>query len=118
MERACTKPVPYVWIKGRLRLPCECAFQTSGSTYETNNSRKHLRDSIGVTEQQKKLMPVEHARNLFKLSEALRQEDLGDEDEADDHRDDAEVFLHRRDPDAVETGPEEDYDKYILIFWR
>ncbi|KAF1961988.1 hypothetical protein CC80DRAFT_522601 [Byssothecium circinans] len=79
---------------------------------------KHIRDSIEITKHHTKTMPVEHARNLFKLSEGLLQDSNGNEDEAEDLRDQAEIYLKRRDPDATEFGTEQAYDKYIPIFWR
>ncbi|MCJ1470682.1 hypothetical protein MMC07_009329 [Pseudocyphellaria aurata] len=69
-------------------------------------------------------MPVEHARGLFKLSEALIQNSSsienedGGEDEAQDLRDEAEVYLLRRDEGATEFGNEDVYDKWVPIFWR
>lgn len=62
-------------------------------------------------------MPVEHARGLFKLSKALLQ-DSCDSEEAKALRDEAELYLLRRDPQAVEFGKEEDYDQWVPIFWR
>lgn len=62
-------------------------------------------------------MPVEHARGLFKLSEALLQ-DSYDNDEARKLRDEAELYLLRKDSQAVEFGKEGDYDQWVPIFWR
>ena len=62
-------------------------------------------------------MPVEHARSLFKLSGALEQ-NVYDGDEASDLRDEAEIFLLRRDPQAVEFGEEHAYDRWVPNFWR
>lgn len=62
-------------------------------------------------------MPVEHARGLFKLSETLIQ-DSYDSEEAIGLRDEAELYLMRRDPEAVDFGREEDYDRWVPIFWR
>lgn len=62
-------------------------------------------------------MPVEHARGLFKLSETLLQ-DSDDSEEAMRSRDEAELYLLRRDPDAGNCGREEDYDRCVPIFWR
>lgn len=56
-------------------------------------------------------MPVEHARGLFKLSEALVQnsstndnEDDDNEEEAHGLRDEAETYLLRRDKSATQFG--------------
>jgi hypothetical protein len=63
-------------------------------------------------------MPVEHGRNLFKLSEALVQN--GDEKAAEALvlRDEAESFLRKKRPGAVETGTEGAYSELIPIYWR
>lgn len=70
-------------------------------------------------------MPVEHARGLFKLSEALAQnsstnenEDDGSEEEAQYLRDEAEIYLLRRDKSATQFGNEDAYDRWVPIFWR
>jgi hypothetical protein len=70
-------------------------------------------------------MPVEHARGLFKLSEALIQngssdgnEDDGSQYDAQSKRDEAETYLRMRDKDAIEFGKEDAYDKWVPIFWR
>lgn len=70
-------------------------------------------------------MPVEHARSLFKLFEALMQnsssnvnEEDGSEDEAHDLRDEAEVYLLRRNEGTTEFGNEDVYDRWVPIFWR
>ena len=78
---------------------------------------KHLRDSLEITKFHIDAMPVEHARGLFKLSETLLQES-NESEEAIDLRDEAELYLLRRDPQATEFGTEEDYDKWVPIFWR
>jgi hypothetical protein len=67
---------------------------------------KHIRDSMEVTKFHRKSMAVEHARNLFKLSEA---EDL---------RDEAEIYLKRRKPNVVACDMENAYNNLIPIFWR
>ncbi|KAH9211493.1 hypothetical protein DL95DRAFT_392510 [Leptodontidium sp. 2 PMI_412] len=68
-------------------------------------------------------MPVEYALGLFKLSEALIQssspnenEEDGSEDEARDLRDEAEVYLLKRDGGATEFGNEDVYDRWVPIF--
>lgn len=76
-----------------------------------------MRESLEITKFHANTMPVEHGRGLFKLSEAMLQDSHND-DEAADLRDEAELYLLRRDPQAVEFGKEEDYDKWVPIFWR
>ncbi|KAL6695359.1 pfs domain-containing protein [Trichoderma pleuroticola] len=86
---------------------------------------KHLRDALEITKFHSDTMPVEHARGLFKLSEALVQnsstnenEDDGTEEEAKDLRDEAEIHLLRRDKSATQFGNEDAYDRWVPIFWR
>ncbi|KAI9842890.1 MAG: hypothetical protein M1837_006722 [Sclerophora amabilis] len=80
---------------------------------------KNTRDSIEVTKFHMKTMPVEHARNLFKLSEALLQDSHDDSHgEAEDLRNEAETYLKRRRPDVVACDTEDAYDHLIPIFWR
>ena len=94
-------------------------------THKRSFVSKHLRDSLEITKFHANTMPVEHARGLFKLSEALMQnsssnenEEDGSEDEAQDLRDEAEVYLLRRDKGATEFGNEDVYDRWVPIFWR
>ncbi|EHK22215.1 uncharacterized protein TRIVIDRAFT_191059 [Trichoderma virens Gv29-8] len=86
---------------------------------------KHLRDSIEITKFHADTMPVEHARSLFKLSKALIQKSSSNENENDvseneaqDLRDEAEVYLLRRDKGATDFGNEDVYDRWVPIFWR
>lgn len=64
------------------------------------------------------IMPIKHTWSLFKLSEALLQENYDSKDEAKDLRDEAEIYLKRRSPDTVAFGTEEAYDSLVPIFWR
>jgi len=50
-------------------------------------SGKHLRDSVELTKFHAKEMPVEHARNLFKLSEALHRDSYNNNEEVAEMRD-------------------------------
>ncbi|KAK4060264.1 uncharacterized protein Triagg1_10814 [Trichoderma aggressivum f. europaeum] len=86
---------------------------------------KHLRDALEITKFHSDTMPVEHARSLFKLSEAIAQnsstKENGDgatEDEAQSLRDEAEIYLLRRDKSATQFGNEDAYDRWVPIFWR
>ena len=63
-------------------------------------------------------MPVEYARTCVKLSEALLKGDPDDKTEAEDLREEAEVDLMKRDPDATDFLNEATYDRLIPIFWR
>jgi hypothetical protein len=67
-----------------------------------------------VTDLHKGLMVGEHARSLFKLSEALRDPS---EQEAVEMRDEAERMLRSRRPGALGEGAEE-YDELVYIVWR
>ncbi|PKK40991.1 hypothetical protein CI102_14883 [Trichoderma harzianum] len=86
---------------------------------------KHLRDALEITKFHSDAMPVEHARGLFKLSEALvlnsstnENEDDNHEKEAQNLRDEAEIYLLRRDKSATQFGNEDAYDRWVPIFWR
>lgn len=94
-------------------------------TYQYLLFSKYLRDALEITKFHADTMPVEHARGLFKLSEALVQnsstiknEDDGSEEEAQDLRDEAELYLLRRDKSATQFGSEDAYDRWVPIFWR
>ena len=65
----------------------------------------------------KNIMIAEHARCLFKLSEALEQ-DPRDEVEARKLREEAECLLFIRDPNAKDPGLESTYDSLIVTYWR
>jgi hypothetical protein len=65
----------------------------------------------------KNTMIAEHARCLFKLSEALEQ-DPRDEVEARKLREEAERLLFIRDPTATEPGRESTYDSLVVTYWR
>lgn len=55
-----------------------------------------------VSKFHRKSMPVEHARNLFKLWEALQKGSHDDSpSEAEDLGDEAEIYLKRRKPNVV-----------------
>lgn len=72
-----------------------------------------------VTKFHGKSMAVEHARNLFKLSEALLQDNHDDSPgEAEALRDEAEIYIKRRKPDVVACDMENANDNLIPIFWR
>ncbi|GAW14062.1 hypothetical protein ANO14919_034540 [Xylariales sp. No.14919] len=119
-----------MWFKGdQTRLHpfnAGCIYKTGVVCLEQGKVEaaiKHLRDSLEITKFHADVMPVEHARSLFKLSEALTQNSSSDEensdgDEAQDLRDEAEVFLLRRDENATEFSTEHAYDKWVPIFWR
>ncbi|KAI0412494.1 hypothetical protein F5X98DRAFT_367241 [Xylaria grammica] len=119
-----------MWFKGdQTRLHpfnAGCIYKTGVVCLEQGKVEaaiKHLRDSLEITKFHADVMPVEHARSLFKLSEALTQNssldgDNSDGDEAQDLRDEAEVFLLRRDKNATEFSTEHAYDKWVPIFWR
>lgn len=82
------------------------------------HSSKHLRESLEITKFHVDMMPVEHARGLFKLSEALLHDSYHNDDQARALRDEAGLYLLRRDPQVVEFGKEESYDQWVPIFWR
>ena len=62
-------------------------------------------------------MIAEHARCLFKLSEALGQK-IRDQSEARKLREEAKHLLLERNPNARDTGLESTYDSLIYILWH
>lgn len=62
-------------------------------------------------------MVAEHARCLFKLSEALEQEPRSQR-EALELREEAERLLRIRAPNASKPGLESTYDALVNILWR
>ena len=103
-------------------LECEPIFKTTLlSRYVTNlESSKHIKDSMVVTAFHQKSMPIEHARNQFKLSEALEHKRGVEEDieEAQTLKINAEAALRAKHPELTSKVPEDDYDQFIPIFWR
>ncbi len=82
-----------------------------------NSTRKHLRDALAVTTVHRATLKAEHARCMFKLSEALHQEP-GHEDEAQFFRDEAERLIYQREPNVSEPGLEKSYDDLVNLYWR
>lgn len=80
-------------------------------------SIKHLRDAMVLTDRRKAMLRAEHARCLFKLSEALQQ-DSRHELESDKLRTEAERLLREIDPKIKDCGIELAYDSQINIQWR
>ncbi|KAI9668929.1 MAG: hypothetical protein M1829_005241 [Trizodia sp. TS-e1964] len=78
---------------------------------------KHLREASFITERHKVRMPAEHARTLFKLSEALLKEMRG-KDEAADLRKESMRLLLSRAPQAKHIDSEKTYDDLVFIWWR
>ncbi|KAL9104085.1 MAG: hypothetical protein Q9163_000937 [Psora crenata] len=78
---------------------------------------KHLRDAFWVTQIHRTDLKPEHARCMFKLSEALQQEP-GNEDEAVFLREEAERLLYESNPDAQNPGLERSYDDLVNLYWR
>lgn len=84
-----------------------------------HDNSKNIRASIEVTKIHSSYMPIEHARSLFKLSEALlRLEDEKYTEEARSLQAEAETSLRKRIPDGPISHTESTYDNLISIFWR
>ncbi|KAH8729311.1 NB-ARC and TPR domain protein [Ilyonectria robusta] len=77
----------------------------------------HLREASVITERHKVWMPVEHARSLFKLSQALAKEPAGEEESAR-LREESTRLLRSRLPQAKDTDLEKTYDDTVFIWWR
>ena len=70
-----------------------------------------------VTEMRKDSMMAEHARCVFKLSEALQQEPR-EEGEAATLYQEAEHLLRQLSPQIKQPGLERTYDALVNILWR
>ena len=70
-----------------------------------------------VTEMRKDSMMAEHARCVFKLSEALQQEPREEGEAAKLHQE-AEHLLRQLSPQMREPGLERTYDALVNILWR
>ncbi|KAJ4312434.1 hypothetical protein N0V84_009926 [Fusarium piperis] len=103
------------WIAWNIKEGREADWPT---VTKKNMASKHLRDSLEITKFHANVMPVEHARGLLKLSEALLQDSYNSSGEVTDLRDEVEVHLLRRDLQAVEFTKEADFDLWVPIFWR
>lgn len=71
-----------------------------------------------MTEFYSRLMPVEHGRNLFKLSEALLEYGDDSDSEVADLREKARFYLKKKLPDVIESNHESAYDDLIPVYWR
>lgn len=72
-----------------------------------------------ITKISKMDSPVEHARSLFKLSEALVQDSFDDSQiEALALREEAESSLKNLKPNLTALDTEVAYDNLVPIFWR
>ena len=78
---------------------------------------RQLRDALDVTGMHRESMRVEHARSLFKLSEALEQEPR-EKAEAARLRDEAERLLRVQAPKVKEPGLESTCDQLVSVSWR
>ena len=72
---------------------------------------------MAVTAMREDSMKAEHARCVFKLSEALQQEPREEEEAAMLHQE-AEHLLLELSPEMREPGLERTYDVLVNILWR
>ncbi|QKX54573.1 uncharacterized protein TRUGW13939_01660 [Talaromyces rugulosus] len=115
-----------LWLKGDLKrlhpFNGGCMYKIGACCLDQGKvaaAIEHIEDSMTVTRFHKMSMPVEHARNLFKASEALLQDDKADsKDKAENYRMQAETLLKMRNPDIIACDTEDIYDNLIPIFWR
>ncbi|KAH8714838.1 P-loop containing nucleoside triphosphate hydrolase protein [Phaeosphaeriaceae sp. PMI808] len=78
---------------------------------------KYFMDAMAVTYIHKEHMVGEHARCLYKLSQALHQ--LGGRElEADNMLQDAEGLYFTRSENQGKAPTEEDYDRLVYVLWR
>ncbi|KAH8161060.1 hypothetical protein CIB48_g7180 [Xylaria polymorpha] len=80
---------------------------------------KHLRDSLEIMKVHRADRPVEHARSLFKLPEALLQHNMDTSHaEAITLRDEVENVLRKANSTIIRFDTESVYDDLVPIFWR
>ncbi|KAK3379097.1 hypothetical protein B0T24DRAFT_610704 [Lasiosphaeria ovina] len=113
-----------LWLKGdkartdhfngacMYRMAC-CALDLG----KTEAAIKHLHDAMIVTLIHKEYMAGEHARCLYKLSQALFQEP-GREAESRQLLREAEELYFSLAGDANQNPSEEDYDSLVYCLWR
>ncbi|KAF4551560.1 Hypothetical protein D9617_13g100610 [Elsinoe fawcettii] len=112
------------WLKGDHKrtasLNGSCLYRLGCVTLDQGNvdaAVKHLRDAVVVTEIRMRILVGEHARVLFKLSEALYQKN--DEIvEANRLRNEAESLIRTLQSDASDLNQEQTYDSYVGVMWR
>ena len=76
---------------------------------------------MAVTSFHKKTRPAEHARNLFRLSEALLQDEHGisrGPTNSEQLRDEAQTCLKAYDPGMGTLTTSDVYDRLVSIYWR
>ncbi|KAF5000627.1 hypothetical protein FDECE_11164 [Fusarium decemcellulare] len=78
---------------------------------------KHITDALVVTNIHKNYMVGEHARCLYKLSQAYYQ-DVNKEIEAEAMLKEAENLYFSRKEDRTKTPTERDYDQLVHLRWR
>ncbi|KID93398.1 NB-ARC and TPR domain protein, partial [Metarhizium majus ARSEF 297] len=113
-----------MWISGDNLLSdpfCGACVYRMGCTAldqgKVETAIKHLREAAVITERHKVRMPVEHARSLFKLSEALAKEPREQERSAKLGEESRRLLLSRF-PQAKNTDHEKTYDDLVFIWWR
>ncbi|KAI1114464.1 P-loop containing nucleoside triphosphate hydrolase protein [Nemania sp. NC0429] len=112
------------WISGDNLLSdpfCgACVYRMGCAALDQGNIQtaiKHLREASVITERHKEKMPVEHARSLFKLAQALSKEPRGSDESMRLYKESAHL-LGTRYPEVKITGDEKTFDDLVFIWWR
>ncbi|KAH8807474.1 P-loop containing nucleoside triphosphate hydrolase protein [Xylogone sp. PMI_703] len=112
------------WISGDNLLSdpfCgACVYRMGCAALDQNKvgtAIKHLREASIITERHKVSMPVEHARSLFKLSQAL-EKGSAEKEESTRLKEESTHLLLLRSPQAKDLDYEKTYDDLIFIWWR
>ncbi|KAI0100214.1 NB-ARC and TPR domain protein [Nemania sp. FL0031] len=84
---------------------------------KTETAIKHLREASVITERHKVRMPVEHARSLFKLSEALLNESTTVQESMQLRKESTRLLAYRA-PQAGDVISESTFDSLVFIWWR
>ncbi|KAI1129102.1 hypothetical protein F5Y10DRAFT_291348 [Nemania abortiva] len=115
-----------VWIEGdKMRAHpfyAACLYKIGACCLDRGNVEAaimRLRESLEIMKEQKEDRPVERARSIFKLSEALVRNNMGGSHvEATTLREDAESILRKANPPITKFDTESAYDDLVPIFWR
>ncbi|KAL9098012.1 MAG: hypothetical protein Q9163_006238 [Psora crenata] len=112
------------WISGDNLLSdpfCgACVYRMGCAALDQNKVEtaiKFLREASVITERHKMRMPVEHARSLFKLSQALTK-GSGEREQLAKLRVESTRLLRSRFPQAKDIEREKTYDDLVFIWWR
>lgn len=107
-----------LWTRATRKRPCAyLRAPVMHMTWPLNCSSKHITDAMVITNLHKEDMVGEHARCLYKLSQALYQ-DESRETEAEALLHEAEALYFSRSDDFCRSPTEKEYDALVHLRWR